>query len=285
MLNLKTDMTIAKYSFLFFLVFSHCPFFAQNAYYFEPITVNNGLPHQTVYRVLQDKKGFMWFGTQRGLMRYDGYSSKLFGQTQKGATSFFGKSIHALLEDKKGNLWVGTHAGDFCKRDTKTGIFQYLTNENTFKMLIGKRIQSFFEDQEGHIWIGTLDDGLFVLDLKTNGIKHYTHDNSQLSNNAVFAFAQEKSGRIWVATAGEGMNYLDPKTQVFKQRYADVPNFNGYRKTLLLDNKDNLWIGSDGTGLYQIKLKVDTIKHFGAQNDGKSLSSNAVMGLVSNKNK
>jgi ligand-binding sensor domain-containing protein/DNA-binding CsgD family transcriptional regulator len=275
----------AEYSLFLICLFLYLPLLAQNAYYFEPITVNNGLPHQTVYRVLQDKKGFMWFGTQRGLMRYDGYSCRLFGQTQSMSAGFLGKPIHALLEDKKGNLWVGTHSGDLCKRDVSTGNFQYLTHETTFKTLSGKRIQTFFEDNDGNIWIGTLDNGLFVFDPKTNKIQQFNHENSQLTNNAVFAFAQEKSGRIWVATAGEGMNYLDPNTKVFKQRYADVPNFNGYRKTLLLDDKDNLWIGSDGTGLYQIKLKVDSIKHFGAQNDGRSLSSNAVMGLVLNKNK
>jgi ligand-binding sensor domain-containing protein/DNA-binding CsgD family transcriptional regulator len=258
---------------------------AQNTYFFEPITVNNGLPHQTVYRVLQDKKGFMWFGTQRGLMRYDGYACRLFGETQAGTTGFEGKPIHALMEDKRGNLWVGTHSGDFCKRAVETGVFRYLTDDLAFKSLVGKRIQSIFEDDLGRIWIGTLDDGLFIFDPKTNKIAHFNRANSQLSNNAVFAFAQDKTGRIWVATAGEGINYFEPQTQTFKQRYADVPNLNGYRKTLLLDEKNNLWIGSDGTGLYQLDLTTNIIKHFGAQNDGKSVNSNAVMGLVLTKNK
>ena len=278
-------MSIAKYSFLILFSYFQVTGFAQNDYYFEPITVNNGLPHQTVYRVLQDKKGFMWFGTQRGLMRYDGYSCRLFGQTQVGSAGFLGKPIHALLEDKKGNLWVGTHTGDLCKRDISTGNFQYLTNETNFKALVGKRIQSFFEDHDGHIWIGTLDDGLFVFDPKTNGVQQYNHESSQLSNNAVFAFAQEKNGRIWVATAGEGVNYFDSTTHTFKQRYADVPNLNGYQKTLLLDDKNNLWIGSDGTSLYQMNLTTLNIKRFGAQPDGQGVNSNAVMGLVLNKNK
>jgi ligand-binding sensor domain-containing protein/DNA-binding CsgD family transcriptional regulator len=276
-------MSIAKYSFIFFFFFLQLSIFSQSNYYFEPIAVNDGLPHQTVYRVLQDRKGFMWFGTQRGLMRYDGYSCRLFGQTQVGSPGFLSKPIHALLEDKKGDLWVGTHSGDLCKRDVLTGNFKYLTHETTFKPLVGKRIQSLFEDQDGNIWIGTLDDGLSVFNPKTNRIKHYNHENSQLSNNAVFAFAQEKTGRIWVATAGEGVNYFDSQTNMFKQRYADVPNLNGYQKALLLDDKNNLWIGSDGTGLYQMNLTTFLFKHFGAQNDGKSVNSNAVMNMVLNK--
>jgi ligand-binding sensor domain-containing protein/DNA-binding CsgD family transcriptional regulator len=278
-------MSRLKYISTAIICFFWAAITAQNNYFFEPITVNNGLPHQTVYRVIQDKKGFMWFGTQRGLMRYDSYACRLFGQTQAGTAGFEGKPIHALLEDKRGNLWVGTHSGDFCKRAVETGVFQYLTDDLAFKSLVGKRIQSIFEDDLGRIWIGTLDDGLLIFDPKTNKIEHFNRANSQLSNNAVFAFAQDKTGRIWVATAGEGINYFEPQTQTFKQRYADVPNLNGYRKTLLLDEKNNLWIGSDGTGLYQLDLTTNIIKHFGAQNDGKSVNSNAVMGLVLTKNK
>jgi ligand-binding sensor domain-containing protein/DNA-binding CsgD family transcriptional regulator len=280
------NQTLIKYALLFICCLSKCAVLAQKPYYFEPIIANNTLPHQTVYRVLQDKKGFMWFGTRRGLLRYDGYACRLFGQTQVGSAGFEGKPIPALMEDRKGNLWVGTHSGDFCKRDVETGNFQYLTDTLRFKILAGKRIQTLFEDDLGRIWMGTLDDGLLIFDPKTNKIDQFTRNNSALTNDAVFAFAQDKTGRIWLATAGEGIAYVDdPKTMQFKQRYADVPNLNGYRKTLLLDDKNNLWIGSDGTGLYQLNLTTNIIKHFGAQNDGKSVNSNAVMGLALTKNK
>ena len=160
---------------------------AQKDYFFESITINNGLPHNTVYRVMQDKKGFIWMGTQRGLVRYDGYECRLFGQTQPNSQGFLGKSVHALYEDKKGNLWVGTHTGDLCMRYAKTGKFQYLTDTTTFKALIGKRIQTIFEDNDGKIWIGTLDDGLIIYDPKTKTTTHHNNESSQLSNNAVFA--------------------------------------------------------------------------------------------------
>ena len=250
---------------------------AQNGYFFESITIDNGLPHSTVYRIIQDKKGFIWMGTQRGLIRYDGYECRLFGQTQPNSPGFSGKSVHALYEDKKGNLWIGTHSGDLCIRAANTGKIQYLTDTTTFKVLIDKRIQSIFEDNLGKIWIGTLDDGLIVYDPKIKTTTHYNQESSQLSNNAVFAFAQDKSGRIWVATAGEGINYFDAATNSFKQIYADVPNLNGYQKTLLLDSKDNLWIGSDGTGLYQMSLMNNHFRHFDTQN---GLNNNAVMGLA-----
>lgn len=274
-------MTFYKYLIFGFLILGCDISVAQGDYYFESITINNGLPHNTVYRIVQDKKGFMWFGTQRGLIRYDGYDSRLFGQTQAGSKGFLGQSVHALLEDKKGNLWVGTHAGDLCMRDVKTGKFQYLTDSTTFKKLVGKRIQTLFEDAGGKIWIGTLDDGLVVYDPSVKTTQHFNNSDSKLSNNAVFALVQDKSGRIWVATAGEGINYFDAATNSFKQQYADIPNLNGYQKTLLLDDKDNLWIGSDGTGLYQMSLMNNHIRHFDM--DGGGLNSNAVISLAMRK--
>ena len=276
-------MPYLKYIYLCVCLFFIKNIQAQPDFYFESVTINNGLPHNTVYRVVEDKKGLMWLGTQRGLIRYDGYECRLFGQTQVGSKGFLGQSVHALLEDKKGNLWVGTHAGDLCMREAKTGQFKYLTDTMTFKLLVGKRIQTLFEDASGKIWIGTLDDGLIVYDPSVKTTKHLNTSNSRLTNNAVFALAQDKSGRIWVATAGEGINYFDAETNRFKQIYADIPNLNGYQKTLLLDDKNNLWIGSDGTGLYQMSLSNNQIRHFDMQTDSNGLNSNAVMSLAMTK--
>jgi ligand-binding sensor domain-containing protein len=209
-------MTIFKTILFFFACLLCDTLAAQNEYHFEHITINNGLPHSTVYRVLQDKKGFMWFGTQRGLVRYDGYECRIWQHLQDG-TNLLGKSVHGLLEDKKGNLWVGTYSGSLCVRAADTGIFKCLTTDTTlFKALIGQRIQSIFEDNLGKIWIGTLDNGILVFDPTTYTTQHFNQQNSHLSNNAVFAFAQDKSGRIWVATSGEGINYFDENTHTFQ---------------------------------------------------------------------
>jgi ligand-binding sensor domain-containing protein/DNA-binding CsgD family transcriptional regulator len=274
-----------KPQFYCFLVVYCLPFLllAQSPYYFEPITANNSLPHQTVFRVLQDKKGWLWFGTQRGLVRYDGYAYRLSGQTAAEMESIWGKPIHALFEDKQGNLWIGTHTGDLCKRNVLTGKFEYLSSSPIFQSLRNKRIQTFFEDAQGQIWIGTLDDGLFIYSPKNKQLTQFYTRNSTLTNNAVFAFVEDKKGRIWVGTAGEGINYFDPITKTFRQRYADVPNLNGYQKSLLLDTDNHLWIGTQGTGLYQLSLTTDSMKHF-SQSDKRSLSSDAVMSLAVNKN-
>jgi ligand-binding sensor domain-containing protein/DNA-binding CsgD family transcriptional regulator len=277
-------MSNIKYlSFLVFCLYQ-IPLLSQKPYFFEPIAVNNGLPHQTVYRILQDKKGFIWLGTRRGLLRYDGYSCRAFEQIDNTTSAFSGKEIHALMEDSKGNLWVGTYSGDICTWDISAGHSKHLVDTTLSKALVGKRIRAFFEDVEGRIWVGTLDDGMLIYNPRNRTIVYFNTANSALLSNAVFAFAQDKTGRVWVAAAGEGINYFDDATNTLKQRFADVPNLNGYQKTLLLEG-DNLWIGTDGTGLYQLNLTTHIIKHFSAQTDGKGLMSNAVMSLAFTKNK
>lgn len=86
------------------------PLFAQDAvhYYFRTLDIRNGLTQNTVNAVLQDRKGFMWFGTKDGLNRFDGLSFRVFKKEDSGLGNNF---ITALYEDKNGNIWVGTDAG------------------------------------------------------------------------------------------------------------------------------------------------------------------------------
>ena len=82
------------------------PSYAQNAvhYYFKTMDIRNGLSQNTVYQILQDRKGFMWFGTKDGLNRYDGLSYRVYKKENSGLGKNF---ITALYEDHEGNIWMG----------------------------------------------------------------------------------------------------------------------------------------------------------------------------------
>lgn len=88
------------------------PSYAQNAvhYYFKTMDIRNGLSQNTVYQILQDRKGFMWFGTKDGLNRYDGLSYRVYKKENSGLGKNF---ITALYEDHEGNIWIGTDGGVF----------------------------------------------------------------------------------------------------------------------------------------------------------------------------
>ena len=93
--------------FLSLCLWAVLPVCAQDAvhYYFRTMDIRNGLSQNTVYQILQDRKGFMWFGTKDGLNRYDGLSFRIYKKENSGLGKNF---ITALYEDRRGNIWIGT---------------------------------------------------------------------------------------------------------------------------------------------------------------------------------
>ena len=97
---------------LFFLVFTQICWAQVNEHIlkFDYLSIKNGLSHNTIFSLLQDRYGYIWIGTQNGLNRYDGFTCKLYSLDDSIATNqnYSGEQVSALFEDKKGNLWVGT---------------------------------------------------------------------------------------------------------------------------------------------------------------------------------
>lgn len=227
----------------------------------------------------------MWFGTQDGLVRFDGYECRVFKQNERDTAGFQGKSIHCMLEDRQGNLWVGTRSDGINFRDIKTGQFKNLKYESAFKNIAKSWIKTIFEDQNGRVWIGTINDGLLVFDPKTRSSKRFDNKNTALRDNSVSKVIQDENGTIWVATNGKGIYFFDEKQQNFQQIHADTEggdtDFDSFRKTLFSDKKGNLWVGTEGSGLYRIQLATLQIKRFTLKN---GLASNNIMGIAMNKN-
>ncbi|MBL7815603.1 MAG: hypothetical protein JNL70_11345 [Saprospiraceae bacterium] len=268
----------------FILWVCHCLFVAgqSNIEQFDYLTITEGLPHSTVYCLMQDKNGFIWAGTQDGLVRYDGYECRIFKQKTNDSTQFQGKSIHCILEDRQGNLWVGTQTHGINFRDIKTGQFRHLSSETAFAPLSKMWIKHIFEDRAGRIWIGTIGAGLWCFEPKTKQLQHFDRTNSQLKDNAILRIAQDETDRIWVAASGTGIYYFDEKQQVFNQIHATGAgdtDFASFRKTFFNDKKGYLWVGTEGSGLYQIRVSDLQIRRYSMQ-DG--LTSNNVTGIAEN---
>jgi ligand-binding sensor domain-containing protein len=74
---------------------------------FQHFTEKDGLSHRTINCLLQDRRGFMWFGTPEGLNRFDGYSFRKFKHRSGDSTSLISNIINCLYEDRSGYIWVG----------------------------------------------------------------------------------------------------------------------------------------------------------------------------------
>ncbi len=122
---------------------------------FEHLSSAQGLSHNHVKCILQDSRGFLWFGTQNGLNRYDGYAFKVFKHDPEDPTTISDNFIWRIYEDSFENLWIGT-ANGLNKFDHATETFtRYLHDPNNPYSLSGDIVKAIHEDRAGTLWIGT----------------------------------------------------------------------------------------------------------------------------------
>ena len=131
---------------------------------FRHLTSDDGLSQNFVSCILQDQKGFMWFGTKDGLNRYDGYSFVVYQHDPFDTTSISDNFITSLFEDSRGYLWVGTLNGGLNLFERETETFHHIRySSNISKTINSEEIKSIIEDSKGNIWIGTRGEGSFQI--------------------------------------------------------------------------------------------------------------------------
>ena len=170
---------------------------------FARISTADGLSQTKVDRIVQDDQGFMWFGTQYGLNRYDGYNFKVFAHDPGNPNSLSGVYIRALFKDRDGTLWVG--CDQFVNKfDPET---------ETFTRYPVPFVSHISQDSAGMLWLAT-STGLYGLDPATGRIRRYSHDPndpSSLGSNVITMSGEDKAGRFWVANTA-GLDEFDRRT-------------------------------------------------------------------------
>ncbi|WP_199609868.1 ligand-binding sensor domain-containing protein [Flocculibacter collagenilyticus] len=212
-----------------------------------------GLSDTTVFSMVQDKQGFLWFGTVDGLNRYDGTQFKVFRHDSANPSSISSSLAGNLFIDSKDRLWVGTWGGGANRYDASTETFtRFRHRVEDPTSISADRVQSFFEDKEHRLWMGTNGGGLNLFEEQLKTFTRYEHDKDNphsISNNRVWSIIQAPDGNLWVGTS-DGLNYFDIEREVFKTVPFYVPHINSSdqneARTLLIDNKARLWVGSEG---------------------------------------
>lgn len=222
---------------------------------FEQLTTENGLSQSTINDILQDSRGFLWFATEDGLNRYDGYEFKVYRNNPFDPFSISSNQISSLLEDKEGNIWVGTKGGGLNKFERNQDHFiQFLHKEDDPKSLSHNYVTQLFEDEIGVILVGT-QRGLNILNPRTNTFSVYQEvdDHQSLSTANITALYKDSRQFIWIGTANDGLYSFDRQTFEIK-RYSSDPNNNNslsdnWIVSIYEDRKGHLWIGTQSGGL------------------------------------
>jgi ligand-binding sensor domain-containing protein len=181
---------------------------------FTRLSTDEGLSQTKVSQIVQDDQGFMWFGSQYGLNRYDGYKFKVFKHEPGVANSLSGVYIYSLFKDRSGTLWVGCDES-LDRFDPVTETFTHYRIDTEGAQGETVPVTHISQDHMGMMWLAT-SRGLYKFDPSTGRTIRYRHDPNNpfsLSSDEIKATGEDRTGTFWVGTS-EGLDAFDRDTEV-----------------------------------------------------------------------
>ena len=256
-------------------------------YSFTKYSVENGLSQNTVNVIYQDSYGFMWFGTDNGLNKFDGYKFVAYQHNPIDSSSISANLVVAIYEDKQRNLWIGNNYNGLNLYDRKRDIFTHFEhNPSDLQSLSSNNIRAIFEDTKGNLWIGTSGGGLNLFNKESGSFKHFTKDittKNSIGSNYISSISEDENGKIWLGTTEGILISYQPEIDKFVN-YIIFPNFIGdinnttYGKILIDDDK--IWFGGE-SGLAIFNLKTNTSSLIKSQSSNNNISNYPISSIVS----
>ncbi|MFA6676439.1 MAG: two-component regulator propeller domain-containing protein [Bacteroidales bacterium] len=247
-------------------IFTFNTYASQKEFKFQYISVENGLPSNCIRSIIQDRKGFMWIGTDRGLASYDGINIKLYNTT-KDAQGLLHNDIETIYQDKNENLWLGTDYGIFIF-DYKTSISTHFDVQTEDSISINTYTTNITSDKDGNLWISTLTQGIF----------HYNIHNSKLTRyninelESIITVYIDNENNVWaIVNKSESLYKLDKKNNKFK--HLVLSDYNKSTKNsylcILEDTPNSFYLGSWDMGLKRINPYTGEVDLYPLIKDGK----------------
>jgi ligand-binding sensor domain-containing protein/signal transduction histidine kinase len=252
---------------------------------FNHYTVENGLSQNSVFSILQDHHGFMWFGTRTsGLNKFNGYSFITYKRNVMDSLSISGNEILALCEDKYGMLWIGTRNDGVNRFDENTNRFYaYFSSSNDSATISSKTTNTIYEDPKGNLWFGT-NYGLCMYNRdQDNFIWHANNKLFKSVHIKIIKYAGENL--LWIGSRNGLYLYNTQTRKILKHFVHDENNptslSDSYITALTIDVNGLIWVATYRSGLNRLD---DTVKgvftHFKSDSKNKnSLLSNAIRTL------
>ncbi len=233
---------------------------------FERISIEDGLSQSVVNTILQDRSGFLWFGTQEGLNRFDGYTFKVFKHRVGEPHGLSSSEINVLVEDRNGVLWVGTSKG-LNRFDQTTRRFTRMPDRGDEAN--PANIFSLYEDREGYLWMSSLDGGVRRFDPETQMYTHYElgpAEGGAPRPSPIEDFFQDRRGVLWLASP-DGLFLRDVNSGEIVPYEEDGPVDVEFRAFCLAEDDDGtLWLGTD-EGLFRYDSESERFSYFALQGD------------------
>jgi ligand-binding sensor domain-containing protein/signal transduction histidine kinase len=245
---------------------------------FHRLSTADGLSQTRVAQIIQDDLGFVWFGTQYGLNRYDGYDFKLYVHEPGNEKSAAGTFVFALFKDRDGMIWIGWSEG-LDRLDPRTETFTHYIVERDEDSQRSNTILHISQDREGMIWLAT-GTGLHRLDPANGEFAHYRQgdDPQGLPSNAVNWSGEDSRGRFWVGT-NQGLSEFDRAAGTVLRHLA-LPD--SVQVSLFEDRAGRVWITqASGNGLALYDHDTNTLTPYSFYDrDPEAAALTGVMGIA-----
>jgi len=226
---------------------------------FHRVPIPDDVPAHLCTALAQDREGFLWIGTQAGLVRYDGYAFRVHRSDPGDPRTLGGSYVRTLLAASDGRLWAGTFSGGLSVYDPATETFtRHRHDPRDPGSLSHDRVEGLAEDRSGRLWVATYE-GLDRLDPRTGRIDHFRHaagDPGSLADDRVRALLVDRRGQVWVGgrdglqvwREGKGFDRVAPEL---------AGQFVG---KLFEDSRGRIWIGTTEHGAAVLEPRTGSLR-------------------------
>lgn len=242
---------------------------------FHHLTIEDGLSQASVETIAQDSAGYMWFGTNDGLNRYDGHSFTVYKYSPDDTLSISDNDIRVIYEDRNQTLWVGTQSRGLNRYDRNRDRFiRYIGEPDAWRTLTANTVWALLEDSRGNFWVGTAH-GLNLMDRENETFERIfsdPEDSSTLSSNSIRVFYEDDEETLWIGTENGINKYNDDETftrYLYKsgQNGSDTPTH--IIHAIYEDENNTIWVGTEERELYYYNRTDDTFNKFSLGDDSR----------------
>ena len=252
---------------------------------FKNITIEDGLSQSTVETMIQDSKGYLWFGTNDGLNRYNGYEFKVYKNNKNSENSLVSNYIIDIKEDPQGNIWVGTPGGVSKINSENDNITNYTTEKDKGN-LSNNNVCEILITNDGSILVAT-NDGLNLYDKENDEFNRILYKDNIITGQSIYSIAEDNNGDIWIGTTN-GLNKIDVKSKKIEKIYSSYEGnsiSDNWIYKVYSDKDGYIWIGTYGEGLNKINIENNEITVYkNISNEKNSLGGNYVRNILQDSN-
>lgn len=263
--------------------------FAQSQpYLFKRLGLQDGLSDNYIVSITQDRKGFMWFATESGLNRFDGYKFNVYKKgADRSEKNISGNDLNKVYADEYDDvIWIATQHDGLNMFDYRTETFtHYKVDKESPSKIISSSITDIVNSRNGNLWIATYQSGVEYLDKKSKTFKHYnTSTVKGMPSDFVWTVREDRKGYLYIGHVDAGLSILslkDNEIKNFRHNPNDKESLPGNEvKAIFVDNNDNVWVGTDnGLALFNSDKESFTVFHNKPKNPN-SLVANYIFSIT-----